>query len=68
MFQKIFGRSAYSKYIQDWQELRQIKQELSSISAQDEFAKWARLNRNLEKKQADFDKLRTKMNEFFGSA
>ncbi len=55
----IFGRSAYAAYIKDWKELHKTRQDLSGISAQDEFAKWARLQRKVDKMQEDFDKLRT---------
>lgn len=55
----IFGRSAYASYMKDWKELRKSKQELTTVSAQDEFAKWARLQRKVDTMQANFDKLRT---------
>lgn len=30
----VFGRSAYAAYIKDWKDLKQAKQDLSSVSAQ----------------------------------
>jgi hypothetical protein len=40
-----------------WKELRTARKMLSGISAQDEFAKWARQQRVVDKLQAEFDKL-----------
>lgn len=55
----IFGRSAYAAYLRDWHDLRKAKQDLATVSAQDEFARWARLQRKIDTMQANFDKLRT---------
>ena len=40
-----------------WKELSNARKTLSSISAQDEFAKWARQQRKIDKLQADYEKL-----------
>ncbi|KAI8906400.1 WRB/Get1 family [Gorgonomyces haynaldii] len=37
------------------QEIVQLRQELSGISAQDHFAKWARLRRKLDKLSSEYD-------------
>lgn len=42
-------------YIQLRNQTRREKAELASISAQDEFAKWARKKRAVDKLQADLD-------------
>ncbi|KAI9250616.1 WRB/Get1 family [Sporodiniella umbellata] len=56
----------YSKFIKDSQTLKQsklktevlkTKAELNSTSSQDEFAKWAKLRRKLDKGVADLEKL-----------
>jgi hypothetical protein len=40
-----------------WRSLRTARHALSEISAQDEFAKWARQQRTVDKLQGEFDKL-----------
>jgi hypothetical protein len=56
LFDTVFGGSAYRGYKAKWSSLQQMRSELSSISAQDEFAKWARLQRRIDAAQADYDK------------
>ncbi|KAG8882049.1 GET complex subunit get1 [Tulasnella sp. 332] len=41
------------------------KKELSEISAQDQFAKWAKLRRKMDKELADLEKLSTSIREWF---
>lgn len=54
----VVGRSAYRAYLASWNELRQARHDLSLISAQDEFAKWARLQRKIDAMQSAFDQTR----------
>lgn len=43
--------------MKSWRELREARKNLSEISAQEEFAKWARQQRVMDKLQAEHDKL-----------
>lgn len=51
----IFLRAARRAQLAHATELRKTKQEIAQISAQDEFAKWARLQRRIDKLQAEGD-------------
>lgn len=42
--------------MKSWRELKEARQALAEISAQDEFAKWARQQRLVDKLQADYDR------------
>jgi len=53
----IFHREAYRKFVLIWQELRKARRDLARISAQDDFAKWARQQRLIDRLQADYDQL-----------
>lgn len=53
----VFGRGAYRDFIHSWGELREARRLLSEISAQDEFAKWARQQRTVDRVQAQHDRL-----------
>lgn len=48
-------RKAYTAFIRSRAELRQARLALSRISAQDEFAKWAKQRRLADKLQSEFD-------------
>ena len=51
----MIDRKAYSAFIRSRADLRQAHLALSSISAQDEFAKWAKQRRLVDKLQSEFD-------------
>ena len=40
-------------------ELLELKAQLAKVSAMDEFARWARLRRQMDKLQSDYDQART---------
>jgi hypothetical protein len=46
--------------MQSWRALRAARHTLSEISAQDEFAKWARQQRTVDKLQGEFDRISKK--------
>lgn len=70
--QSLFGRTAHRQFIASWKDLKHAKaevaktspqvqsnyerQSISFFSIQDEFAKWAKLQRKVDALQADFDK------------
>jgi hypothetical protein len=53
----IFKREFYKRHIQVKIDLVKRKQELASISAQDEFAKWAKSRRMYDKLESEYSKL-----------
>lgn len=53
----IFQRRSHGDFIRSWGELREARRLLSEISAQDEFAKWARQQRTVDRLQAQHDQL-----------
>ncbi len=57
IYSAVFHRHQHGKYAAAWRELVLAKQTLASISAQDEFARWARQQRTVDRLQGDFDKL-----------
>ena len=60
MYAALFQRGSYRAFMDAWRDLRAARQTLSTISAQDEFAKWARQQRVIDKLQGEFDKLSTR--------
>lgn len=57
VFDTIFGGAAYREYKKKWAELNEMRTSIATISAQDEFARWARLQRKIDSAQAEYDKL-----------
>ena len=55
MYNLILDRAAYSAFLKSRNELRQAKQLLDRISAQEEFAKWARQKRLVDRLTSEFD-------------
>src|ERR1700733_10439339 len=55
VLQMIFFRVAHREHLSKWNELRKAKHDLSQIAAQDEFAKWAKLQRKIDQLQLEFD-------------
>lgn len=52
----IFNRGEHSAFSRAWKDLYKARKALSEISAQDEFAKWAKQQRVVDKLQAEVDK------------
>lgn len=52
-----FQRRSHGDFIRSWRELREARRLLSEISAQDEFANWARQQRTVDRLQAQHDRL-----------
>lgn len=57
VYRFLFHRTAHLSYTASWRELQRARREASEISAQDEFARWARQQRKLEQLQTSFDRL-----------
>lgn len=55
----LFQRTDYRAFTQSWRDLRNARVTLGEISAQDEFAKWAKQQRVVDRLQAEFDKQST---------
>lgn len=55
LYNLILDRAAYSAFLKARNELRQAKQLLDRISAQEEFAKWARQKRLVDRLTSEFD-------------
>ena len=53
----VFNRGDYRDFLHSWRELREARRLLSEISAQDEFAKWARQQRIVDRLQAQHDRV-----------
>jgi tail-anchored protein insertion receptor len=58
-YQRIFNSSAVTRQRQLKTEILATKAELLQTSAQDQFAKWAKLRRNVDKGLAELEKLST---------
>lgn len=56
-FDAVFGGAAYRAYKSKWRELVDLRSQISGVSAQDEFAKWARLQRKIDTLQQEWDKM-----------
>lgn len=52
-FLEIVPSSHYAEYKASWAQYNSLNRELHSISAQDEFAKWAKLSRQVQKAEED---------------
>ncbi|KAH9036915.1 CHD5-like protein-domain-containing protein [Lactarius hengduanensis] len=61
-YQRIFNRNAASRQRQLKSEILLKKAELLQTSAQDQFAKWAKLRRSVDKGLADLEKLNAELN------
>jgi hypothetical protein len=57
VYQRIFQSSKYAQQRKLKTEILTKKKELLQTSAQDEFAKWAKLRRSVDKGLADLEKL-----------
>jgi tail-anchored protein insertion receptor len=68
MWNQVFDRKAYAAFIKARSELRQARLALSSISAQDEFAKWAKQRRLVDRLTGEFDSTNSKRNMSHGMA
>ncbi|KAI0039469.1 hypothetical protein FA95DRAFT_1550649 [Auriscalpium vulgare] len=58
-YQRVFNAGAVTRQRQLKSEILVKKQELLQTSAQDQFAKWAKLRRSVDKGLADLEKLNT---------
>lgn len=56
LYDHIFGGASLRDYRQKWSTLHALRLEISTISAQDEFARWARLQRRIDASQQEWDK------------
>lgn len=56
-YQRVFNRNAMKRQRELKSELLSKKAELLQTSAQDQFAKWAKLRRSVDKGLADLEKL-----------
>lgn len=61
-YQRIFSRNAVNRQRQLKSEILLKKAELLQTSAQDQFAKWAKLRRSVDKGLADLEKLNGELN------
>jgi len=61
-YQTIFNRNAVNRQRQLKSEILLKKAELLQTSAQDQFAKWAKLRRSVDKGLADLEKLNAELN------
>ncbi|KAI0066062.1 hypothetical protein BV25DRAFT_1820912 [Artomyces pyxidatus] len=61
-YQRIFNAGAVARQRQLKTDILAKKNELLQTSAQDQFAKWARLRRTVDKGLADLEKLNTELN------
>ncbi|KAI0305678.1 WRB/Get1 family [Multifurca ochricompacta] len=61
-YQGIFNRNAVKRQRQLKTEILSKKAELLQTSAQDQFAKWAKLRRSIDKGLADLEKLNSELN------
>ncbi|KAF8265228.1 CHD5-like protein-domain-containing protein [Lactarius quietus] len=61
-YQRIFNRNAVNRQRQLKSEILLKKAELLQTSAQDQFAKWAKLRRSVDKGLADLEKLNAELN------
>lgn len=52
----VLGGASYRAYRAQWSQLTAVRAELAGVSAQDEFARWARLQRRVDAAQAEFDR------------
>ena len=59
LYDVVFGGAAYKEYKATWKQLSDLKREIATVSAQDQFAKWARLQRQVDKAQADWERINT---------
>lgn len=55
LWEQVFDRQAYQHYAHLKKSLRNTRWELARISAQDEFAKWARKRRQLDKLTSEYE-------------
>ena len=53
----LFHRAEHREYLASWNELKKARAVLSEVSAQEEFARWARQQRTVDKLQAEYERL-----------